>query len=323
MATFTNGGTVWAGFTWPNGDCVACATVSWDDNFYVTISDPTFSYADGSYLSASCKWRVRLKSGGSELAGTDTKRSSFQASEGSAYVFQACIEGPYPWGNSTKPEGTEGSSYFTVTKTYTPPPDTPDTPDTYSIQYNANGGTGAPPSQIKTEGEVAYLSYIEPTKSDVYEDPYIVTLDVNGGECSVGSLSADRIKYFIFGYWNTKPDGSGTTYHPGGSYSYDAPLTLYAIYLDDIVTRSVELPTPTRGGYEFLGWAANANDTSGVTGMYEPGGDITLFAIWKADGLLYIYDGESFSAFQAYIYDGYSWDLYCPYVYDSGWSMCS
>lgn len=321
MANFVSGGTVWAGFIGPGqSGCVASATVSWNDNLTVTVSNVKFSYTGGTAISFSCKWRVRPLSGGSALAGTDQGTTSFNATSGVTYVFQACASGAaYAWGNSTVSEGEDGSSYFTVTKTYTPP----DTPETYGIQYNANGGTGAPSAQIKTEGKVAYLSYIEPTKADVYEDPYVVTVDANGGECSVPSLSADRIKYFIFGYWNTKPDGSGITYHPGGSYTYDAPLTLYAIYLEDTVIQSVELPTPTRNGYEFLGWATDTSASSGITGIYEPAEDITLYAIWKANGLIYIFDGSKFSAFQIFIYDGSNWDMYIPYVYDDEWSLCS
>lgn len=320
MATFTNGGTVWAGFVGPGqSGCIASATVSWDDNFNVTISNVKYSYTGGTAISFSCKWRVRLKSGGNSLAGTDNGTNSFKATEGASYVFQACASGPYKWGNSLIDEGEDGSSYFTVATSYVPP----DPLETYIITYNANGGTGAPSSHYKTEGEVTYLSYVEPTKADVYEDPYVVTVNANGGECSVSSLSADRIKYFIFGYWNTKPDGSGISYHPGGSYTYDAPLTLYAIYLEDVVIQSVELPTPTRNGYEFLGWATDTSASSGITGTYEPTENITFYAIWKANGLIYIFDGSKFSAFQIFVYDGSNWDMYIPYVYDDEWSLCS
>ena len=320
MATFSNGGTVWAGFQGEGGSsCVASATVSWDSNLVVTVSNVKYSYASGTPISSTCKWRVRPLSGGNPLAGTDYT-PSFSATEGVQYVFQACVSGPYPWGNSTKAECEDGSSYFTVTQAYIPPPDIP---ETYTITYDANGGSGASPSHFKTEGEITYLSYAEPTKEDVYEAPYVVTLNANGGSCSVKSLSSNRIKYFTFGYWNTKPDGSGTIYHPGGSYTYDADLTLYAIYLEDMITQSVELPTPTKNGYEFIGWAVSSDLNSGIFGEYFPDGDITLYAIWKANGLIYIYDGNEFCAYQVFIYDGFEWNLYCPYIYDSGWSLCS
>ena len=41
------------------------------------------------------------------------------------------------------------------------------------------------------------------------------------------------------------------------------------------------LPTPTRDGYSFKGWATSAAATSGTTGSYTPSGDVTLYAIWE------------------------------------------
>lgn len=329
MAYFTNGGTVKAGFTWPEGDCVATATVSWDSDFYVTISNVKYSYANGDYLPVECKWRVKPYAGGSVLAGytdDDYLGDSFSASENVKYTFQACVSGTlYYWGNSLKEEGTDGSSYFTVRR------DSgggdsgggTDTPEQYAITYDAKGGTGAPSTHFKTEGEVVYLSNIKPIKNDEDLDPYVITFDANGGECSIDSLIADRIKHFKFDYWNTKSNGSGITYHPGESYTYDAPLKLYAIYSEDTVTKSVELPAAVRGGYEFLGWSIDKNAETGITGAYEPGENTTFYAVWKEKGLLYVFDGAEFGSYQVFIYDGSNWDLYCPYMYDSEWSLCS
>ena len=43
----------------------------------------------------------------------------------------------------------------------------------------------------------------------------------------------------------------------------------------------------------------------------------------KEGGLVYIYDGTEFIAYQAYIYNGSDWDLYIPYIYNgSDWDIC-
>lgn len=294
------------------------ATISWDSGPEVTVEiTGNAGYGERAY------WRIRGKNPDTTQyyppadygRETDEEYATFNAVDGVTYMFQAV------WG------GTSAGAAFTVNFDSGGGGggggDFPDIPDVYAIRYDANGGTGAPSTHFKIEGEVTDLSWVEPIKDDEPGDPYIVTLDANGGESSVKSLNADRIKYFIFGYWNTKPDGSGTTYHPGGSYSHDAPLTLYAIYLEDTVTKGVELPAAVRNGYEFLGWSTDQNAISGITGTYYPNENTKFYAIWKANGLLYIYDGDKFSAYQVFIYDGISWDLYCPYVYDSGWSLCS
>lgn len=88
------------------------------------------------------------------------------------------------------------NGYNNRIKAYT----TLDVPDV-TISYNANGGSGAPSSQIKTWGVAATLSTTEPYKSG----------------------------YTFYG-WNTKADGTGDSYMAGGTYDKDEDVTLYAVY---------------------------------------------------------------------------------------------
>ena len=69
----------------------------------------------------------------------------------------------------------------------------------YTISYNANGGSNAPGDQNKIENKSISLSSSEPTRTG-----------------------------YTFVNWNTKKDGSGTTYKAGASYKDNADLTLYA-----------------------------------------------------------------------------------------------
>ena len=79
---------------------------------------------------------------------------------------------------------------------------------TYTIQYNANGGSGAPSSQTKTYGKTLTLDTIKPTRSG-----------------------------YVFDSWNTAADGTGTAYGSGGSYKENKAATLYAQWIADYVTR--------------------------------------------------------------------------------------
>ncbi|MBQ6796859.1 MAG: leucine-rich repeat protein [Clostridia bacterium] len=76
---------------------------------------------------------------------------------------------------------------------------------TYDITYDANGGSGAPAEQTKLYGRPVEISKDVPTKE--------------------GS---------VFAGWNTKADGSGTTYASGAEYKENKPLTLYAQWKTDI-----------------------------------------------------------------------------------------
>lgn len=69
----------------------------------------------------------------------------------------------------------------------------------YTISYNANGGSGAPSSQTKDGGIDLTLSSTVPTRSG-----------------------------YAFAGWNTKADGSGTTYASGATFTGNANTTLYA-----------------------------------------------------------------------------------------------
>lgn len=74
---------------------------------------------------------------------------------------------------------------------------------TYIISYNANGGSGAPANQIKNENENITLSSVVPTR--------------NG---------------WRFIGWNTRVDGSGTSYNPSDVYDKNVAITLYAQWSD-------------------------------------------------------------------------------------------
>ena len=72
---------------------------------------------------------------------------------------------------------------------------------TYSVSYSANGGTNAPSSQTKTYGTNLTLSSSIPIKSG----------------CT-------------FQGWGTTADATIAAYQPGGTYTANAAITLYAIW---------------------------------------------------------------------------------------------
>ena len=166
---------------------------------------------------------------------------------------------------------------------------------TYTISYDANGGTGAPASQTKQSGETLTLSTTKPTKSSTTVSQYTVTYNRNYSGSTDGSATARKTRSYSFSKWNTKSDGSGTSYNSGGSYTADANATLYAQYSSSDSGGSVTLPSYTRSGYTLEGWytAASGGTKVGNSGAsYTPTSNITLYAHWVANEYTITFDAN-------------------------------
>lgn len=72
---------------------------------------------------------------------------------------------------------------------------------TYTVKYNANGGSGAPEQQTKTYGVTLTLSSTKPTRTN-----------------------------YTFKGWGTSSGSTTVAYAAGGSYTANASITLYAIW---------------------------------------------------------------------------------------------
>lgn len=82
---------------------------------------------------------------------------------------------------------------------------------TYSVNYNANGGTGAPGGQTKTYGTNLTLSSTRPTRTD-----------------------------YDFVGWGTSSVASSASYQPGSTYSANSSITLYAIWKLNYIKPSIQ-----------------------------------------------------------------------------------
>lgn len=155
----------------------------------------------------------------------------------------------------------------------------------YTVTYNANGGSGVPGAQTKYYGTPLTLSSTKPTKSN-----------------------------YTFLGWNTSSTATGSQYNAGGSYTANSDATLYAIWrapvtlaynanggsgqpgnTNDYVYNSttsksltVSSTSPTRTGYTFKGWNTSSTAT---TASYQAGSSVsvnanstvTLYAVWSAN----------------------------------------
>ena len=148
----------------------------------------------------------------------------------------------------------------------------------YTVKYNANGGSGAPSSQTKWKDQTLTLSSTKPTRTG-----------------------------YTFKGWATSSTATSATYSAGGSYTANAAATLYAVWKANTytvtynanggslgsvanqtktygVTLTLTTAKPTKSGYNFKGWATSATATaityaSGAS--YTANAAITLYAVWE------------------------------------------
>lgn len=166
---------------------------------------------------------------------------------------------------------------------------------TYTVSYNANGGSGAPSSQTKTHDIALTLSSTKPTR--------------NGYE---------------FAGWGTSATDTGVKYAAGGQYTGNASITLYAIWTNVAkltinynanggsgapvsqthlinTTSKISSAKPTRDKYVFLGWSTSSSATSATyiadgqytNNSFTNGATVTLYAVWlKKSPSIYINSSE-------------------------------
>ena len=162
----------------------------------------------------------------------------------------------------------------------------------YTVTYNANGGSGAPSAQTKTHGVDLTLSSTKPTRTGYY-----------------------------FKNWNTASNGSGTNYASGAKYTQNYSLTLYAQWTPHTYTvtykanggsgepaaqtktygvdLTLSSAKPSRTGYTFKNWNTNSGG-SGTTyasgGKYTANASVTLYAQWTPITYTIIFNGNGYTS---------------------------
>lgn len=166
---------------------------------------------------------------------------------------------------------------------------------TYTVSYNANGGSGAPSNQTKQHDITLTLSSVKPTR-DGYE----------------------------FAGWGTSATDTGVKYSAGGQYTGNSNITLYAIWTNVAkltltynanggsgapssqthlinTTSKISGVKPTRDKYVFLGWSTSSTATKAtyiadgqyINNSFTDGDTVTLYAVWmKKSPSIYINSSE-------------------------------
>ena len=176
---------------------------------YWTAVTYTVTYAPGSYSSGSNYTATKTYGVALTLRGATYTRANYSQDGWSVNS-----------NGSTKDYNLSGSYTNNAATTLYPHWKA----DTYTISYNANGGSGAPAAQTKTYGVSLTLSSTAPTRTN-----------------------------YIFLGWATSATGA-VAYQPGGSYTANAAVTLYAIWQAAKSTLSTITSSVNIGSSGTAGW---------------------------------------------------------------------
>ena len=146
----------------------------------------------------------------------------------------------------------------------------------YTITYNANGGSGAPENQNKTHGVNLTISTTEPSKNGYNFKGWSLT---RGGNVyyTAGSTCGKNEDLTLYAVWELK--SYTITYNANGGSG--APSAQNKTHGANI---AISTTKPTKNGYDFLLWATTP---SGDYNSYNPGdtysdnANITLYARWR------------------------------------------
>lgn len=138
--------------------------------------------------------------------------------------------------------------------------------NTWTVRYNANGGSGAPGNQTKTYGQKLTLSSVKPTRN-----------------------------LYNFKGWGTSADSTTVAYAPGATYTSNAAITLYAIWelawvapriTNVVLERCTSDGTASEFGTYYkidFAWAADAASPRIVVKHKEDGAS-TWISDYRGDG---------------------------------------
>ncbi len=150
------------------------------------------------------------------------------------------------------------------------------TANTYEVAFNGNGSTGS----SMTNQTFTYDAAEKALTKNAFERAYTVTYDADGGT-TVATTAANTTATYTFKEWNTKADGSGTTYADEASVQNLATSGTFNLYAQ-WNSGSVTLPNATKTNAVIEGWYDGSTKVGVPGDAYTPTTNTTLTAKWIA-----------------------------------------
>ena len=187
---------------------------------------------------------------------------------------------------------------------------------TYTISYNANGGSGAPSSQTKTHGVTLTLSSTKPTRVGYEFLGWATSPTATSATYSAGGSYTNNGTATLYAVWKAKEysvlyNGNGGTHSITGSETWEDTTNKftfgkeYNISLETLGDKDFKYP-----GYNLLGWNTSGTATEPLTTLkIEKDEQPQLYAIWELGSNIRVYTNENWQIAIPYIYENGEWKL--------------
>lgn len=152
----------------------------------------------------------------------------------------------------------------------------------YTVSYNANGGTGAPGKQTKWKYQTLTLSSTKPTRTGYSFVGWALTqADANAGKhyYLAGGTCGKNENLTLYAVW--KANTYTVKFDANGGSLGNVNATQTKTYG---VTLKLDTDIPTRTNYNFLGWSTSKTATTATYsagGNYTTNSGTTLYAVWE------------------------------------------
>lgn len=236
---------------------------SWETHYSGAQTNYGMSATSGGVTKEISAFGTKRSSGSGSFTGTFSISGNGSATKTVTVTFKNFAEN---WKGEVTDSASKAVSFNVTVPAWT----------SYTVSYNANGGSGAPGSQTKWKNQTLTLSSTKPTRTG-----------------------------YTFQGWATSASGS-VAYAAGASYTANATVTLYAVWKANTYTVSynanggsgapanqtktygvnltLSSTKPTRTNYNFKGWGTSASATTvayAAGASYTKNAAITLYAIWE------------------------------------------
>lgn len=254
----------------------------WYNGTTKVSSSATYTFAPTANITLTAKWSVyniTIPVNVSPIGAGTTSPSPFTGQEGSTvnitatpatgYKFAYWTDGVDDTHYTNNPQSVLMLSVKTLTAYFTL--------KSYTVTWNANGGTVSPASTTKTHGSTLG-TLPTPTRASTAEYSYTFagwfTAASGGTQITASTTVTKDVTYYA--HWTATKRSYTATFNGNGGGT-PSPSTITKEYNTALGT----LPTCTRTGYTFLGWYTASSGGTKISTTTVVTKNITYYAQWS------------------------------------------